>query len=735
MLKDLMIKIGNHFNDEEKKMLEKAYDFACLAHKKQKRISGEPYIIHPEEVSIILFDMGMDSNTLIAGLLHDVIEDTKYTYEDVSKEFGKEVADLVNGVTKLSKIEYKTKEEQQADNVRKMLLAMTKDIRVILIKLADRLHNMRTLKYMRVEKQKEKARETLDIYAPLAHRLGISKIKWELEDLAFRYINPNEYYFLVKKISEKRIERENHIKEIIDHLKYNLQKSGINTEIDGRPKHFYSIYRKMVNKNKTIDQIFDLTAVRILVDTVKDCYATLGITHTIYKPIPGRFKDYIAMPKPNMYQSLHSTVIGPQGKPFEIQIRTYEMHKTAEYGIAAHWKYKEGMTNPNGNDGRDNSNNMELKLTWLREILDWQKEAADPREFMQGFKIDLFSDEVFVFTPKGKVISLPNKATPIDFAYKIHTDIGHRCVGARVNGKMVALDYKLKTGQIVEVLTSSLAKGPSIDWLNVVKSNQAKSKIRAWFKREKREENINKGKEILEKETKKQGNNFGEFAKGDILDSVLKRYNMNTIEELFSAVGVGALVPSTVILKLREQYLKKHKPELDWSQVREQLTKTNKPRSRKTKSPGVIVKGEENLLVRFSKCCNPVPGDDIIGYITKGRGVSVHRKDCKNIQQLIQEDPSKIIEVSWGKRPKGKNGEYISELEVIAENANGLLSDIMQNINDSKTNLYAINAKPSKNDIVIINIKLKISNIEDLKFVMKRIKKLRAVREVYRTKK
>ncbi|MCJ8172630.1 RelA/SpoT family protein [Clostridium botulinum] len=723
MLEDLMIKIKYSFTEKEIEFIKKAYNFACNAHKEQKRISGEPYITHPEEVAIILFEMGMDVNTMIAGLMHDVVEDTQYTYEDVAKEFGNEVADLVNGVTKLGKIEYKTKEEQQADNVRKMLLAMTKDIRVILIKLADRLHNMRTLRFMPVEKQKEKAQETLDIYAPLAHRLGISKIKWELEDLSFRYINPNEYYFLVRKIAEKRAEREEHIKEIISNLQQNLKRSGIESEIDGRPKHFYSIYKKMHNKNKNLDQIFDLTAVRILVETVKDCYAALGIAHTVYKPIPGRFKDYIAMPKPNMYQSLHSTVMGVGGRPFEIQIRTYEMHKTAEYGIAAHWKYKEGV---------DNYNNIDLKLTWLREMLDWQKETTDPEEFMQGFKIDLFSDEVFVFTPKGKVISLPNKATPVDFAYKIHTDIGHRCIGAKVNGKMVPLDYELKTGEIIEVLTSTTPKGPNLDWLSMVKSNQAKSKIRAWFKKEDKEENITKGKDILEKETKKQGYNFGELAKGEVLETVLKRYNMSSIEDMFAAVGIGALAASAVVLRFREQYLKKNKPELNWNEVRDQINKSNKQKKKKSSSPGIIVKGEDNLLVRFAKCCNPVPGDNIIGYITKGRGISIHRTDCENMEQLVEEDPTKIVEVSWGK-PKG--GEYISELEVRAENTDGLLADIMLTINGSKTNLYAVNAKPIRNDSVVVNIKLKISNIEDLKSVMKDIRKLKGVLEVYRTKK
>ncbi|MCH5138624.1 bifunctional (p)ppGpp synthetase/guanosine-3',5'-bis(diphosphate) 3'-pyrophosphohydrolase, partial [Clostridiaceae bacterium UIB06] len=521
MLEKLMEKIDKNCNNVDKKMIEKAYNLAYEAHKDQRRESGEPYIMHPVEVACILADMGMDTSTITAGILHDVIEDTEYSYEDISKKFSPEVADLVEGVTKLGKIKYKTKEEQQADNVRKMLLAMAKDIRVILIKLADRLHNMRTLKYMSVDKQKQKAKETFDIYAPLAHRLGMSKIKWELEDLGFRYMNPNEYYFIVRKIAEKRVEREKYIEEIVAQLKSNLDKAKIPSDIEGRPKHLYSIYGKMVKKNRTIDQIFDLTAVRILVDTVKDCYAVLGIVHTIYKPIPGRFKDYIAMPKPNMYQSLHSTVIGPQGKPFEIQIRTFEMHKTAEYGIAAHWKYKEG---------ENNADDIDKKLTWLRDILEWQRETSDAEEFMEGFKIDLFSDEVFVFTPKGTVINLPHDATPIDFAYKIHTDIGNSCIGAKINGKMVPLDYELKTGEIIEVLTSSTPRGPSIDWLNMVKSNQAKSKIRAWFKRAKREENIVKGKESLEKEAKKQGYNFGEIAKGELLDSILKKYNMNSIE-------------------------------------------------------------------------------------------------------------------------------------------------------------------------------------------------------------
>ncbi|MCT8977169.1 bifunctional (p)ppGpp synthetase/guanosine-3',5'-bis(diphosphate) 3'-pyrophosphohydrolase [Clostridium sp. CX1] len=724
MLEKIMEKIDKNCSNVDKEMVKKAYNLAYEAHKDQRRESGEPYIAHPVEVACILAEMGMDTSTITAGLLHDVIEDTEYSFEDLSREFSVEIANLVDGVTKLGKIKYKTKEEQQADNVRKMLLAMAKDIRVILIKLADRLHNMRTLKYMPVEKQKEKAKETFDIYAPLAHRLGMSKIKWELEDLAFRYMNANEYYFIVRKIAEKRVERENYIEEIVNQLENNLNKAAIPCDIEGRPKHFYSIYRKMVKKNRTIDQIFDLTAIRILVDSVKDCYAVLGIVHTIFKPIPGRFKDYIAMPKPNMYQSLHTTVIGPQGKPFEIQIRTFEMHKTAEYGIAAHWKYKEGV---------DNAEDIDKKLTWLREILEWQGETSDAEEFMEGFKIDLFSDEVFVFTPKGTVINLPNEATPIDFAYKIHTDIGNRCVGAKVNGKMVPLDYQLKTGEIVEILSSSTPKGPSIDWLNLVKSNQAKSKIRAWFKKAKREENIIKGKELLEREAKKQGYNFGEIGKGDILDSILKRYNMNSADDLYAAVGVGAVVPSTIVIKIKEMFYKTEKSESnDWRVIQEQLNRgAAKPNKVKQKSPGVIVKGETNVLVRFAKCCNPVPGDEIIGYITKGRGVSIHREDCKNVDFLLQNENNKLIEVSWG-RPKG--AEYVTEIQIQAENREGLLAESMEIISNSKTSLYAVNAKPAKNNIAYISIQLKISDIEDLKDVMKRIRKIRGVLDVYRTK-
>lgn len=731
MLKKLMENIDANCSNVDKEFVTKAYNFAYEAHKGQKRESGELYIIHPVEVAIILAKMGMDTNTIAAGLLHDVVEDTKFTYDDITNEFNNEVANLVDGVTKLEKIKYKTKEEQQADNVRKMLVAMAKDVRVILIKLADRLHNMRTLKYMSIEKRKEKAKETFDIYAPLAHRLGMSKIKWELEDLAFRYTNPSAYYDLVRKIAEKRVEREEYIVQIINELKSNLAKTGIEAEIEGRPKHFYSIYRKMVSKNKTIDQIFDLTAIRILVSTVKDCYATLGIAHTIYKPMPGRFKDYIAMPKPNMYQSLHSTVLGPQGKPFEIQIRTFEMHKTAEYGIAAHWKYKEGKE---GDDKQD------YNISWLREILEWQREASDPTEFMEGFKIELFSDEVFVFTPMGTVINLPGGATPIDFAYKIHTDIGNSCIGAKVNGKMVPLDYTLKTGEIVDIMTSSVAKGPSIDWLNIAKSNQAKSKIRSWFKKAKKEENIYKGRDLLEKETKKQGYNFGEIAKGEAYEQILKKYNFNVPEDLYAAVGDGDIQAALIVSKLKEAYLKGKGTEVinlkNVEELNKVLSKTNQEKVKEqaiNNNSGITVKGMSNLLVRFAKCCNPVPGDEIIGYVTKGRGVSVHRKDCKNVDALLKNEDNKIIDVSWGSAFKSSS-EYSAEIQVRADDRDGLLSEIMELISETKTNLSAVDAKSVKSNTAIINLRVRVSDVDKLKDLMKGLKRLKGVKEVYRTK-
>ena len=725
MLEMLVKKIKENCVNINMDMVNKAFNLAFEAHKEQKRDSGEPYIIHPIEVATILAELGMDTSTIVAGLLHDVIEDTEYTYDDIKKIFGEEVANLVSGVTKITKMEYKSKEEQQADNFRKMLLAMADDIRVIIIKLADRLHNMRTLKYRKKEKQKKTAMETLDIYAPLAHRLGISKIKWELEDLSFRYIHEEEYYDLVKQVAEKRAEREIYIKNIIEEMYNKLEEAEIDSDIDGRPKHFFSIYKKMVNKNKSIEQIFDLTAIRVLVNTVKDCYEVLGIVHTIYKPIPGRFKDYIAMPKPNMYQSLHTTVIGPQGKTFEIQIRTFEMHRTAEYGIAAHWKYKEG-----DNNSEIKEKNFESKLVWLRDMLEFQKETADAEEFIEGFKIDLFTDEIFLFTPKGVVIDLPNGATPIDFAYRIHTDIGNKCVGAKVNGKIVPLDYKLKTGEIVEVLTSNNAKGPNIDWLNIAKSNQAKSKIRSWFKKSKKEENISKGKEVFEKELKKQGVHFADIAKGETYEKFVKRNNINCMDDLYALIGLGAISASSFIWKLKDENKSKDEKVIEENTnkiIEENIFKAK----RKTvdNTVGITVKGVDNIMIRFAKCCNPVPGDDIMGYITKGRGVSVHRADCGNLKSLIMEDGAKVVDVSWG----SSNGRaYIAEIQVKAEDIGELLTDIMGVISELNLQLNAVNAKSAKGRIAYVNIKVKIDSVDILKNLMRKIRHLKGVIDVYR---
>ena len=725
MLEMLVKKIKQNCVNINMDMVNKAFNLAFEAHKEQKRDSGEPYIIHPIEVATILAELGMDTSTIVAGLLHDVIEDTEYTYDDIKNLFGEEVANLVSGVTKITKMEYKSKEEQQADNFRKMLLAMADDIRVIIIKLADRLHNMRTLKYRKKEKQKKTAMETLDIYAPLAHRLGISKIKWELEDLSFRYIHEEEYYDLVKQVAEKRAEREIYIKNIIEEMYNKLEEAGIDSDIDGRPKHFFSIYKKMVNKNKSIEQIFDLTAIRVLVNTVKDCYEVLGIVHTIYKPIPGRFKDYIAMPKPNMYQSLHTTVIGPQGKTFEIQIRTFEMHRTAEYGIAAHWKYKEG-----DNNSEIKEKNFESKLVWLRDMLEFQKETADAEEFIEGFKIDLFTDEIFLFTPKGVVIDLPNGATPIDFAYRIHTDIGNKCVGAKVNGKIVPLDYKLKTGEIVEVLTSNNAKGPNIDWLNIAKSNQAKSKIRSWFKKSKKEENISKGKEVFEKELKKQGVHFADIAKGETYEKFVKRNNINCMDDLYALIGLGAISASAFIWKLKDENKSKDEKVIEENTnkiIEENIFKAK----RKTvdNTVGITVKGVDNIMIRFAKCCNPVPGDDIMGYITKGRGVSVHRADCGNLKSLIMEDGAKVVDVSWG----SSNGRaYIAEIQVKAEDIGELLTDIMGVISELNLQLNAVNAKSAKGRIAYVNIKVKIDSVDILKNLMRKIRHLKGVIDVYR---
>lgn len=702
-------------------LIEKAHNISQQAHEGQQRVSGEPFIVHPMEVANILAELELDCTAIVAGMLHDTIEDTTCTYDQLKENFGEEIASLVDGVTKLGKIPYTTKEELQAENLRKMFLAMAKDIRVILIKLADRLHNMRTLKYMSSEKQVEKAKETLEIYAPLAHRLGISRIKWELEDLCLRYLDPKGYYDLVDRIAKKRKEREAYISKILDTLNEKTSELGIEAHLDGRPKHFYSIYRKMVNQNKNLEQIYDLFAFRIIVSSVKDCYAVLGLVHEIFKPMPGRFKDYIAMPKPNMYQSLHTTLIGPEGVPFEVQIRTWDMHKVAEVGIAAHWKYKEGSSN----DGVDNN-----KLAWLRQLLEWQKEMRDANEFMETLKIDLFTDEVFVFTPKGDVMSLPSGSTPIDFAYAIHSAIGNRMSGAKVNSKIVPIEYELKNGDIVEVLTSSNIHGPSRDWLKIVKSSQAKNKINQWFKKEKREDNIIRGKEMIEKELKKQALNFNQLFKPDWVDIILRKYTFNTLDDLYAAIGYGALTANKVISRLKEEYKKTIKADELAEQVAETVQQKNQTPRKSVPENGVVVKGIDNCLVRISRCCNPVPGDDIIGYITRGRGVSVHRSDCTNVSNNIDGD-NRLIDVSWY---TANNVAYKADITVMANDRTALLMEITNVIGESRIPLKAINARTTKDQIAIMNLTLEITNTEQLEKIVKKIRKVDGVFEVTRNR-
>jgi len=702
-------------------MLEKAYKISKRAHEGQLRVSGEPYILHPIEVAYILADLELDCTAIVSAILHDTIEDTTFTMKDLNEQFGKEVADLVNGVTKLGKINYTTKEERQAENLRKMFLAMAQDIRVILIKLADRLHNMRTLKYLPQEKQVEKARETLEIYAPLAHRLGIFKLKFELEDLCLRYLNPDAYYNLVEKIAQKKKEREEYINSIIKEIGEKTKELGIEVHIEGRAKNFYSIYKKMVEQNKTLDEIYDLFAVRVIVSSVKDCYAVLGLVHELYKPIPMRFKDYIAMPKPNMYQSLHTTLIGHNGIPFEVQIRTWDMHKVAEVGIAAHWKYKEG---------KSGDSDLDKKLAWLRQLLEWQKEMRDANEFIETLKIDLFTDEVFVFTPKGDVINLPAGSTPIDFAYSIHSAVGNTMMGAKVNGRIVPLGYELKNGDIVEILTSASVHGPSRDWLKIVKSSQARNKINQWFKKQNKEENIVKGRELIEKELKKQGLAYNELFKPEWVEVVLKRYNYNTLDDLLASVGFGGITVNKVISRLKEEYNKFAKP-LDAEGMDEVPPVRYKERERKKQVPesGIIVKGIENCLVRLSRCCNPVPGDDIIGYVTRGRGVSVHRKDCINVQNELESD--RLIEVKW---VTAGNVAYKASITVMANDRTALLMEVTNVIGEAKVPLTAINARTTRDQIAVINLTLEITDTEQLDKIIRRLKKVDGVFEVTRSK-
>ena len=710
MLEELISKIEQYNPNGDLKLIVKAYNFAEVAHEGQFRNSGEKFFVHPFNVAMILADFNMDIATIAAGLLHDVVEDTDVTYEDIVKEFGEEIANLVDGVTKLKKIKYRTKEERQAENLRKMVIAMSKDIRVIIIKLADRLHNIRTLNYMSDAKKKEKALETLEIYAPLAHRLGISTIKWELEDFSLRYTDPEGYYDLVEKVNKKRKEREAYINLVIEQIEYKLKEMNIKSEISGRPKHFYSIYKKMVYKHKMFEQIYDLTAVRVLVDDIKDCYGVLGIVHTMWKPIPGRFKDYIAMPKPNMYQSLHTTVIGPHGEPFEIQIRTWEMHRTAEYGIAAHWKYKQGISQ---------SDNFDDKLVWLRQMLELQNETEDPTEFMESLKGDIFTDEVFVFTPKGDVINLPAGSTPIDFAYRVHTAVGNNCVGAKINSRIVPLDHKLKNGNIVDILTSSNSNGPSMDWMKIAKSSQAKTRIKQWYKREGKSQNINKGKEQIEKEVKRQGYKLTEMLNEEWLNKVVIKLSLKTTDDLYAAVGYGSITVPQVMTRLKEMYKEKHKENI---KIEAKVSKSNyKP------TQGIKIAGVDNVKVRFSKCCNPVPGDEIIGYITRGRGISVHRKDCPNINDL--DSKGRFIDIEWDSE---KKDSYSAEIQIKANDRTKLLSEITILLMESKLVVSSLNARTNKDKVALINMTLSIKDTQQLDNLMKKIRKIKDVIDVYR---
>ena len=706
------------------KLIMKAYNLANDKHKNQKRSSGEPYIIHPLNVAYILAGIGLDESTLCAALLHDVVEDTDLTNKDLSEMFGEEIAQMVEGVTKLSTIQFATVEEKQVENYRRMFLAMGKDIRVILIKLADRLHNMRTLKYLTRERQIANAKETLDLYAPLANRLGLYSIKAELEDLGFKYLKPEEYHELVEGINKKKDERLKFIEKIMDDIHVQLKKQRIDAEVTGRAKHLYSIYRKMKRDNCTLDQIYDLFAMRIIVNSVKDCYAALGVVHEMYSPMPGRFKDYIAVPKPNMYQSIHTTLLGEKGTPFEVQIRTWDMHRVAEYGIAAHWAYKEA--NFLGR-GKKNVVVTEDKLAWLRETLEWQQELQDPTQFLENLKTELFEDEVYVFTPKGAIKVLPKGSTPIDFAYSIHAEIGNHMTGCKINSKMVPIITEIKNGDIVEIITSENSKGPSLDWLKFVKSTSAKTKINSWFKKEKKAENIEKGKEQIEKELKRLGISHEKLFKVDYINAMLNRYKYKDLEEMYAAVGFGANTATKVIARMLIEYRKDHKEE-DIEEKLKELEITRTQKKTKPSNNGVIVKGIDNCLVKLSKCCNPLPGDEIIGYITRGRGVSVHRKDCVNIKDLFKEE-NRIIDVAWEKE---QQASYDVNLTVLANDRLGLLADIMNVLSNTKANLVEINGKTGKDRIALIDITIEIKNLDELNNILKSIRKVDSVYEVKR---
>ena len=732
LYQDLIKSIRKYHPSDDISQIEKAYRIAREAHKDQKRKSGEPYIIHPLCVAIILADLELDKETIIAGILHDVVEDTIMTLDEVEKEFGAEVALLVDGVTKLTQLSWSMdKVVIQAENLRKMFLAMAKDIRVILIKLADRLHNMRTLQYMKPEKQKEKARETMDIYAPIAHRLGISKIKVELDDLSLKYLKPEVYYDLAEKISLRKDAREAFVQSIVDEVSAHIREAGIEARVDGRVKHFFSIYKKMVNQDKTLDQIYDLFAVRIIVETVKDCYAALGVIHELYKPIPGRFKDYIAMPKPNMYQSLHTTLIGSTGQPFEIQIRTYEMHRTAEYGIAAHWKYKESGS------GKIAAGDEAAKLSWLRQILEWQREADNSKEFLNMVKgdLDLFSDSVYCFTPTGDVKNLPSGSTPIDFAYSIHSAVGNKMVGARVNGKLVNIDYVIQNGDRIEIITSQNSKGPSRDWLALVKSTQARNKINQWFKTELKEDNITKGKEMIDRYCKAKGINYPEINKPEFQEKVMTRYAFKDWDSVLASIGHGGLKEGQVINKMLDEKAKKQKKEVTDKAILdgiEEMT-AKAPESKKSKS-GIVVKGIHDVAVRFSRCCSPVPGDEIVGFVTRGRGISIHRTDCINIINLPSDERVRLIDAEW-QQPEGEGNKerYSTEIQIYANNRIGMFVDISKVFTERQIDITSMNVRTSKQGKATIIMTFDIHGIEELNRLTDKLRQIEGVLDIERT--
>ncbi|MGZ7443612.1 RelA/SpoT family protein [Paenibacillus sp. TH7-28] len=720
-IEQLLEKASAYIKEPELQRIRVAYEFAEQAHHGQVRKSGEPYILHPLAVADIVVNMQMDALSIIAALLHDVVEDTTVSLKEIQEHFGNDCALLVDGLTKLERIKFRSKEEQQNENYRKMFIAMAQDIRVIVIKLADRLHNMRTLKYQSEESQRRIAYETLEIFCPIANRLGISAIKWEMEDIALRYLNPQQYYRIANLMRKKRAEREEYIKNVIARIAEKLEEMGVQADLSGRPKHIYSVYKKMTTKNKQFNEIYDLLAIRIIVENIKDCYATLGIIHTLWKPMPGRFKDYIAMPKANMYQSLHTTVVGPNGEPTEVQIRTWEMHRTAEYGIAAHWAYKEGS----------GANGLVNKITFFNEILELQHEAKDASEFVESLKMDFFSDLVFVFTPSGEVIELPAGSVPLDFAYRIHTEVGNRTIGAKVNGRIVPLDHRLKTGDIVEILTSKHSYGPSQDWLKIAQSSHARSKIKQWFKKEKREENVEKGREAIERELKRAGIEPPSFMTDEKLLEAAKKYAFNDIDDMLSAIGFGGITASQVVTKLTEKLRKEQEEAAGHIELTSEVKEVKAPEERKHRpTNGVVVKGIDNLLVRFARCCNPVPGDEIVGYITRGRGVSVHRSDCPNIPSGADgEEAARVIDVEW---EDAIEANYSVDIEITGHDRRNFLNEVLQAVSESKTNISAVSGRSDKNKMALVHMTILIRNTDHLQSVVEKIKRVKDVYTVHR---